>query len=103
MFLVSVHSHSTFCSNLMAEIGVSYHYLGENQGNFIGCSLNASLSAAFALALGVTNTLLQVVFASTPAPALPVKCLQHRCIQAGFIELVLILDQFSCVSPDLAV
>lgn len=103
MFLVSVRSHSTFCSNIIAEIGVSCHYLDENQGSFIGCSLNASLPAAFALALGVAHTLLQVVFASTPAPALPVKCSQHRGIQAGFIELVLILDQLSSLNPDLAV
>lgn len=103
MFLVSVRSRSTFCSNVVAETGVSCHYLGENQDSFIGCSLDASLPTAFAEAFGVTCTLLQVAFASTPAPALPVKCSQHRGIQAGFIKLALVLDHFSCVSPDLAV
>ena len=103
MFLVSVHSHSPFCSNVFVETGVFCHYLGKNQDSFIGCSLDASLPTAFAEVFGVTCALLQVVFASMLAAALPVKCSQHRGIQAGFIKLALVLDQFSCVSPNLAV
>jgi len=98
-----VHSHSSFCSTVIAETVVSCHDLGENQGSFTGCSLDASLPSAFTEVFRVICTISQVVLASMPAPALPVKCSQHRGIQVGFIKLVLVLSQFSCVNPDLTV
>lgn len=103
MFLVPVCSHSTFCSNIIAETGISCCNLGENQDSFIGCRLDTSVSTAFAEAFVVACALLQVVSASSSGLALPVKCSQHRGIQAGFIEPALVLDQFNCVSPYLAV
>lgn len=74
----SLHSHASFYSSVAAATDVCCHYLCENQDSFIGCSLVASLPTAFTEVFGVTRALLQKFFVSTPSPALPVKCLEHR-------------------------